>query len=115
MINTRTLDDVTILDLHGPLGAGHDDAALRTAIRRAFDDGAATVILNMQDVPAVDSSGVAALASGHMTASNHGGHFKLCNLTQKLTDVFVIMRLHTIFESYATEADAIGSVQVQKT
>ena len=115
MIKTRTLDDLTILDLHGPLGAGHDDAALRTAIRLAFEGGAATVILNMQDVPAVDSSGVAALASGHMTASNHGGHLKLCNLTQKLTDVFVIMRLHTIFESYATEADAMRSVHVQKT
>ena len=110
MINTRTQDAITILDLHGPLAAGHEDAALRKAIRLAFESGATTVILNMQDVPAIDSSGVAALASGHMTAANRGGRLKLCNLPQKLKDVFVIMRLHTIFDSYDTEAEAIASV-----
>ena len=50
-----------------------------------------------------------------MTATNRGGHLKLCNLTQKLKDVFVIMRLHTIFESYDTEADAIASVGGRRT
>jgi anti-sigma B factor antagonist len=115
MLTTRTLDATTIIELHGPLGAGQDDAALRQAIRTAFEGGAMTVILNMQEVPSIDSSGVAALASGHMTAANRGGRLKLCNLTQKLKDVFVIMRLHTIFESYDTEADAIASVGVPRT
>ena len=114
MIKTRTLDAITILDLHGALATGPDDAALRTAIRLAFERGATTVIVNMQDVHAIDSSGVAALASGHLTAANRGGHLKLCNLTQKLKDVFVIMRLHTVFESYATEADAIASADIQR-
>jgi anti-sigma B factor antagonist len=113
MITTRTLDTVTILDLHGPLVSGLSDAELRKAIRLAFDTGGSTVILNMQDVPAIDSSGVAALASGHMTAANHGGHLKLCNLTQKLKDIFVIMRLHTVFESYDSEAAAVVSARVQ--
>ena len=109
MITIRTLDAITILDVHGPLAAGQEDAALRKAIRDAFDAGATTVVLNMAEVPSIDSSGVAALASGHMTAANRGGRLKLCCLTQKLKDVFVIMRLHTVFESYATEADAIAS------
>jgi anti-sigma B factor antagonist len=115
MIKTRTLDTITILDLHGPLVAGGDDASLRKAMRTAFDNGAMTVILNMQDVPAIDSSGVASLASGHMTAMNRGGHLKLSNLTQKLKDVFVVMRLHTVFDSYDTEADAVASVGGQRT
>ena len=115
MLTTRTLDAITILDLHGPLAAGREDAALRKAVRDAFENRATTVILNMADVPSIDSSGVAALASGHMTAANRGGHLKLCNLTQKLKDVFVIMRLHTVFDSYETEADAIASVDAQQT
>ncbi len=115
MIKTRTLDSTTMLDLHGPLVAGQDDAALRKAIRTTFEDGAKTVILNLQNVPAIDSSGVAALASGHMTAVNRGGHLKLCNMTQKLKDVFIIMRLHTVFESYDTEADAMASAGGQRT
>ena len=115
MIKTRTLDGITILDLQGPLAAGPEDAALRAAVRLAFERGATTVILNMQDVASIDSSGVAALASGHMTAANRGGRLKLSNLSQKLKDVFAIMRLHTVFESYDTEADAIASVDAQHT
>ena len=114
MIHTRTLDAITILDLHGPLAAGQDDALLRNKIRAAFEGGAKTVILNLQDVGGIDSSGVAALASGHLTAANRGGHLKLCNLTQKLKDVFVIMRLHAIFDSYETEGEAIASLNATK-
>ena len=110
MINTRTLDTTAILELHGPLNAGHEDAALRAAIRAAFEGGAQTVILNMQGVGSIDSSGVAALASGHMTAANRGGHLKLCCLSPKLKDVFMITRLNTVFEAYDTEADALASI-----
>jgi anti-anti-sigma regulatory factor len=80
MINTRIEDTVTILDLHGPLVSGED------------------------------SSGVAALASGHMTANNRSGQLKLCDLNQKLRDVFTVMRLDVIFDWYETEDAAIASV-----
>jgi anti-sigma B factor antagonist len=110
MITTRTIDAITILSPHGTLSAGREDAALRQAVRVAFEGGARTVILNMEDVPGIDSSGVAALASGHMTAANRGGHLKLCHLTHKLKEVFHVMRLLTVFDCYETEADAISSV-----
>jgi len=113
MIATRTLGAITILDLHGPLAVGQNDVELRQAIRLAFETGARTLILNMQQVTGIDSSGVAALASGHMTAANRGGQLKLSNLTRKLRDVFAITRLDTVFESYGTEADAIASATVQ--
>ena len=58
---------------------------------------------------------ISALASGHMTATNRAGRLKLCNLTQKLKDVFLIMRLNTVFDSYASEAEAIASVNVHET
>ena len=109
MIKSRTTDAIAVLDLHGPLISG-EDAAVRKAIRLAFDNGARTVILNMQDVPSIDSSGVAALASGHMTAANRSGQLKLCSMNRKLMDVFTIMRLDVIFDWYETEAAALASV-----
>jgi anti-sigma B factor antagonist len=109
MIASRSNDAIAILDLHGPLIVG-EDAAVRKAIRLAFDNGARTVILNMQDVPTIDSSGVAALASGHMTAANRSGQLKLCSMNRKLMDIFTIMRLHVIFDWYETEAAALASV-----
>ena len=114
MIETRALGAITVLQLHGPLAAGREDAALRQAIRLAFEGGARTVILDMQDVPSIDSSGVAALASGHMTAANRDGRLKLCNLPKKLRDVFAVMRLDAVFDAYETEAAAIASVEIPR-
>jgi len=110
MIKTRTLGTMAILEVHGALDASGADPGLRKAVRVALESGAQAVILNLRDVPAVDSSGIAQLASAHMTTANHGARVKLCCLSQKLKDVFVITRLNTVFEAYDTEADAIASV-----
>ena len=109
MIKTRTAGPIAILEVHGSLTASDGDTGLRKAVRAALDGGARTVILNLEDVPAVDSSGVAQLASGHLTSANHGARLKLCGLSQKLKDVFVITRLNSVFDAYETEADAIAS------
>jgi anti-sigma B factor antagonist len=114
-ISTRLAGTVTVLQLRGTLGAFEGDSGLRPAIRQAVDRGARAVVINLQDVSAIDSSGIADLASGHMTLTSHGGHLKICNLSQKLRDIFVITRLNTVFETYETEADAIAGFQSPTT
>jgi anti-sigma B factor antagonist len=109
MIKTRFVGTIAVLDVHGALAAVEGDPGLRPVIRLALDNGARTIIVNLQGVTAIDSSGVSQLASGHLTAINSGGRLKLCNLSQKLKDVFAITRLHAVFDAYDTEADAIAS------
>jgi anti-sigma B factor antagonist len=106
MTNTRFVGTIAVLDVHGALEA---DSGLRPAIRLALDNGARTIIVNLQNVTAIDSSGVSQLASGHLTAANSGGRFKLCNLSRKLKEVFVVTRLNTVFDAYDTEAEAVAS------
>jgi anti-sigma B factor antagonist len=62
-------------------------------------------------VSAIDSSGIADLASSHLVVANNGGHLKICNLSQKIRDIFLITRLNTVFDTYDTEAGAIASFQ----
>jgi anti-sigma B factor antagonist len=106
MTNTRFVGSIAVLDVHGAL---ESDSGLRPAIRLALDNGARTIIVNLQNVTAIDSSGVSQLASGHLTAANSGGRFKLCNLSRKLKEVFVVTRLNTVFDAYDTEAEAVAS------
>jgi anti-sigma B factor antagonist len=109
MTTTRLVGTIAVLDVHGTLEAGD---GLRPAIRLALDNGARTIVVNLQDVTAIDSSGVSQLASGHLTAANSGGCLKLCNLSRKLKEVFIVARLNTVFDAYDTEAEAVASANV---
>jgi anti-sigma B factor antagonist len=67
--------------------------------------------VNLGEAAAIDSSGVSDLASGHMLLSKRGGALKICCLSKKLKDVFVVTRLNTVFELFETEAEALASAQ----
>ena len=111
-ISTSVVGAVTVIRLRGTLGAAEGgDPGLRPAIRKAVDSGARAVVINLQDVSAIDSSGIADLASSHMTLASSGGRLKLSNLSQKLKDIFAITRLNGVFDTHETEDHAIASFE----
>ena len=93
------------------LTASEGATGLRQTVRQAIDGGANAIVLNLQAVADIDSSGVADLASGHLALVNRGGSLKLCHLSTKLKHIFAITRLNHVFEIYETEAEAIASVK----
>ena len=82
-------------------------------IREAVADGVRTVVVNLEAATAIDSSGVSDLASGHMVLTGSGGTLKLCGLSKKLKDLFVVTRLNAVFETHETEAAAIASAEAK--
>ncbi len=110
-ISTSLVGTVTVVRIRGTLGAAEGDPGLRLAIRKAVDSGARAVVINLQDVSAIDSSGIADLASSHMTLASIGGRLKLCNLSQKIKDIFVVTRLNGVFDTYPTEDAAIATFE----
>jgi anti-anti-sigma regulatory factor len=44
-----------------------------------------------------------------MALANSGGALKLCCLSKKLRDIFVVTRLDTVFDIHETEAAAVAS------
>ena len=110
-IKSQLVGTTTILHVHGTMTAAAGERGLRDVIRQAVADGVRTVIVNMQDATSIDSSGVSDLASGHMILGNSGGSLKLCGLTKKLKDIFVVTRLDSVFDIHETEAAALASVE----
>ena len=69
----RQVGDVVILDLHGKILIGEGDDALRDAVTRLVDSGKTKILLNLGDVPYVDSAGLGALIGGIRRARELGG------------------------------------------
>jgi len=105
----RQVGDVTILDLHGKILIGEGDDALRDAVTRLVDSGVTKLLLNLADVPYVDSAGLGEIVRCYTTASRKGGSLKLINLTKKIQDLLSITKLLTVFEVYETEDEGVKS------
>jgi anti-sigma B factor antagonist len=108
-INERKRNDVTILDLKGKITIGAAEEALRDAVHRVLGAGAQKLLLNLQGVTTIDSSGVGELVSSYTSATNRGAKIKLANLPPKINDILTITQLITVFDVYDTEDEAIAS------
>ena len=103
----RQVEDVHILDLHGKILIGDD--ALRDAVGKLVGGGKTKILLNLADVPYVDSAGLGEIVRCYTTVSKSGGRLKLINLTKKIKDLLAITKLLTVFETYDSEAEGVKS------
>ena len=109
-IETRTVKDVTILDIHGKITIGEGSAEIRKKVRDLLGAGHKKLLLNLGDVSYVDSSGIGELVSSFTTVTNQGGDLKLLNLTRKLRELLAITKLLTVFDVFDDEDKAVASM-----
>ena len=106
----RRVGDVTILDITGPLTDDDDvNIGLRDALARLIQAGRVRLLVNLAEVPFVGSAGLGALAYGYISAKRRGGTLKLTGASRRVHDLLVITRLHTVFETFDRETEAVAS------
>ena len=66
-------------------------------------------MLNLADVPYIDSAGLGEIVRTYTTVSRQGGSLKLLNLTKRITDLLSITKLLTVFETFDSENEAVQS------
>ena len=108
-IEERTLENVVVLDLKGKLTIGEGDELLKEKINNLMQQGHRNLLLNLENVPYVDSAGLGGIVHTYTTVSRQGGKLKLVNLTKRITDLLAITKLLTVFETFESEADAVSS------
>jgi anti-sigma B factor antagonist len=108
-IDERVVDGVTILDLKGKMTLGEGDELLKDKINSLIQQDRKKLLLNLEGVPYIDSAGLGEIVRTYTTVSRQGGKLKLLNLTKRIQDLLAITKLLTVFETYESEQDAIGS------
>ena len=76
-VSTRIVDGVVIVDLFGQLRLGEGTSRLRQVIQELLGEGYKKLLLNMEHVLHVDSSGIGELMGCYTTVQNQGGQLKL--------------------------------------
>lgn len=104
---------VSVVHLQGPITLGDDTRRLRDLIHKTLDEGKRKIVLNMADVPYMDSSGLGELIAAHTTAKNRGGSLKLMKLSPRVQDLVQLTKVHRVFEVYPDEDSAVRSFEEQ--
>jgi anti-sigma B factor antagonist len=108
-IEERVVGNVTILDLKGKITLGEGDEALKDKVHSLMNQDKKRILLNLAGVPYIDSAGLGEVVRTYTTVSRQGGQLKLVNLTKRITDLLMITKLLTVFETFDTEDEALKS------
>lgn len=89
----------------------HNSSDLKAQMLKLFEEGKNSLVVDLQAVRFVDSSGLGALVSGFKNASSRNGSLKLTGLQLQVKSMFELTRLHRVFEIYNDADEALGSFQ----
>lgn len=106
-ITTRHEGDVTIVDMTGRITLGEGSTALREMMRAMSEKGYKKIVLNLQDVGYIDSSGLGELVKAYTTVRGCGGHLKLVSVSPRVHDLLEMTKLHLVLEIEPDEAAAL--------
>src|SRR4051812_19512889 len=108
-IDERTIGDVLVLDVKGRITLGEGDELLKDKVNSLLNQGYRKLVLNLAEVPYIDSAGLGEIVRTYTTVSRQGGSLKLLSLTKRITDLLSITKLLTVFETFESEQDAVKS------
>ncbi len=101
---------VSIVSLNGALNARSAEEAKQT-FRDLSDKGVEKVIVNLKDVPFIDSSGLASLVSGLKTLGGEATNLKLAAPQSQARLLFELTMFDRVFEIHNSVEDALDSLE----
>ena len=100
---------VTVIRVDGNLMGGPDASALNSRLHELVEAGTCDVVIDLQDVQFMNSSGLGLLIGGVTAMKNAGGGLKLANASEKIMTLIKITKLEPLFDNFSSVTDAVAS------
>ena len=108
-IHIRTNGNVTIIDLAGNLTIGKSEESLRDTVKQLIVEERIMLLLNLADVPTIDSSGIGAMIKSFTSVKEANGKLKVLKPSRMAHQLLSITGLLSVLETYKDEKAAISS------
>jgi len=108
-IEERRVDDVTVVVLTGQMVLDDGDLAFRHHIAGLLNDSRVKILVDLNGVTYIDSSGVGMMVAQLKTARQRGGDMRLLRLNSRGQRMFTLLKLRSTFEEFNDEAMAVRS------
>ena len=110
-IINRDVDGVSVLVLDGRVVFGEATSSVRDHVKTLLAAGKKKVVLNMEKVTFIDSTGLGMLVGIRQSAKTAGAQLRLSNVEARYSELLKMTQLWPLFEVSPTEADAIKALK----
>jgi anti-anti-sigma factor len=108
-VDVRNFDDVIVVDLNGRLVAGDGADVLHEVIDTLLGDDWSKIVLNLENVTMIDSTGAGELIESLKIAQRFESKLKLLKPRQRVAKSLQIGQLLPLFEVFDDESKAVKS------
>lgn len=109
----RNIEGVTVLTVERGL-RGALATVLKDRIDELVGEGRLYIVVNLKQVPQIDSRDIGRIIRAHLSVRQAGGRVRLCHLSERVLSVLKMTHLDTVLEIHDTEREAIEGLVVGK-
>jgi anti-sigma B factor antagonist len=100
-LNLEKINSFSVLTIHDERIDAHNSGELKAYLLQMIERGENHIIVQLEHVRFIDSSGLGALLSGNKHIIAKSGRLALTNIQQQVLSMFELTRLNRVFEIYA--------------
>lgn len=108
-ITVRDSGAVPILDVRGRLTIGEPSEQLHQALESIVKGGARKVVVDLNGVPQIDSSGISSLVRMSIKLTREGGALRLVCGPGRVRDALTVTRLIEAIPTFENESAALAN------
>ncbi len=108
-INQREAQGAVILDLDGKLTGGPDAETFRNIFKSLVSEGKKNIVVNLERVSWINSTGLGILISGYTSVRKGGGDLVLTHVGDRIESILYVTKLNLLFKAFDSEEEAIKS------
>jgi len=101
---------VAVVRFNGALTLGTSLHAADAQLQKLIGDGAAKVVLNMAEVPYMDSAGLGVLVQASGLAKQQGGDLRLCGAGDRVAELIRMTRTDALLPMDADEEASLKAL-----
>jgi anti-sigma B factor antagonist len=110
-LDIRQNGNICTLKLKGPFKSVESVKELNSAVESALAGGCIYIILDLSEMPYIDSAGIGAIVSTLRQTRQLGGHTMLINPSPFAEKTFKMVGILSLFGVHTSEEDAVAACE----
>ena len=107
-IKTKKENENTVISLRGEIDL-YNAPEIRELVEKLITEKQVHIVIDMEEVTYIDSSGIGALISSLNNLKKKNGSLKITNITGSVRKVFELTKLSSFFDIYESIPEALSA------